>query len=148
MYLVFLTMTKYHIPPPSRCRLPEGWSPGPTKRVIRPDDALLTSLLDFSEGEEVVFLSIVLLSCDCFFFCHKCSRVLLLLLNFAVSANVYLSVYILILSGISLYNLKPCNLWQWLYYVEMHQENKSTIIKIYIMWFINFFIISNITMLP
>ena len=53
-------MTKYHIPPPTRCRLPEGWSPGPTKRVIRPDDALLTSLLDFSEGEEVVFWSIVL----------------------------------------------------------------------------------------
>ena len=59
-YLVSLTMTKYHIPPPTRCHLPEGWSPGPTKRVIRPDDALLTSLLDFSEGEEVFFLSFVL----------------------------------------------------------------------------------------
>ena len=53
-------MTKYHIPPPTRCHLPEGWSPGPTKRVIRPDDALLTSLLDFSEEEEVVFWSFVL----------------------------------------------------------------------------------------
>ena len=54
-HLASLKMTKYHIPPPTRCHLPEGWSPGPTKRVIRPDDALLTSLLDFSEGEEVVF---------------------------------------------------------------------------------------------
>ena len=72
-YLVSLTMTKYHIPPPTRCRLPEGWSPGPTKRVIRPDDALLTSLLDFSEGEEVVFFCLLVLNP----FAPNCHNVLL-----------------------------------------------------------------------